>query len=87
MGRPAATIGVLGGFGVLVLAGGLALPSHWLLVSAHSACVAICSRIAGLSKHAQAAALVVALTLCVTLSAVLLSARRTRPALPGNAAA
>jgi hypothetical protein len=76
IGRPAATIGGLGTFGVLVLAGGLALPSYWLLVATHSGCVAVCSRIAGVNHGVALAALVVAVALSVTLLTVLLSTRR-----------
>jgi hypothetical protein len=76
IGRSAATIGGLGTFGVLVLAGGLALPPYWLLVATQSGCVAICSRIAGISHDVQFAVLVVGLALSATFLAVVLSARR-----------
>ena len=76
IGRPAATIGGLGTFGVLLLAGGLTLPPYWLLVATQSGCVGLSSRVAGISHDVQFAALVVVLTLSVTLLTIVLSARR-----------
>jgi len=74
--RPAATIGGLGTFGVLLLGGGLALPPYWIIVATHSGCVVVCSRIAGISHDVRFASLVVALTLLVTLLTIVFSARR-----------
>jgi hypothetical protein len=76
IGRPAAIVGALGSLGVLVLAGGLALPSNRLLVVAHSGCVAACSRVAGISRDVRFAVIVVGLALSLTLCTVVLSARR-----------
>jgi hypothetical protein len=78
IGRSAATIGGLGTLGVLVLAGGLALPAYWVLVAAHTASVVVCSRLGGISHDVQFAALVVASTLAVTLITLVLAAGAAR---------
>jgi hypothetical protein len=75
IGRPAATVGALGTFGVLVLAGGLRLPRNIVLLGIQFVCVAACSRYAGISHDLQFATLVVGATLCVTLVAVIVLAR------------
>jgi hypothetical protein len=76
IGRPAAIVGALGSLGVLVLAGGLALPSDRILLVAHGGCVVICSRVAGISRHVGFAVIVVAVALSLTLCTLVLSARR-----------
>ena len=76
IGRPAATVGALGSLGVLVLLGGLALPSDRFLVAVHSGCVVVCSRVAGVSRNVRFAAIVVALSLSLTACTLLLSSRR-----------
>jgi hypothetical protein len=76
IGRPAGTIGALGGLGVLLVAGGLELPPEWMLFAIHVVCAAICSRIAGVSRDVAFASTVVALTLAAAVGAVTLSARR-----------
>jgi len=76
IGRPAAIVGALGSLGVLVFLGGLALPSDRILVAVHTGCVAVCSRVAGISRHVRFAAIVVALALVLTLCTVVVSARR-----------
>jgi hypothetical protein len=75
IGRPAAIVGALGAFGVLVLAGGLRLPRDIVLLGIQFACVAACSRYAGISHDLHFATVVVGATLCVTLMAVVVSAR------------
>lgn len=75
IGRPAATIGGLGTLGVLVLAGGLTVPSNGLFVVMQSGCALVCSRLAGLSHDSRFAALVVAVALSVAMSILVLSAR------------
>jgi hypothetical protein len=76
IGRPAAIVGALGSLGVLVLVGGLALPSDRILVAAHSGCVVVCSRVAGISRTVGFAVIVVAVALTLTWCTVVLSARR-----------
>jgi hypothetical protein len=83
IGRAAAIIGALGSLGVLVLLGGLALPSDRILVAVHSCCVVVCSRVAGVSKSVRFAVIVVVLALSLTLGTVVLSARR-RPIRHGD---
>jgi hypothetical protein len=75
LGRPAATIGGLGTLGVLVLAGGLAPPTYGVLVATQGVGVAVCSRVAGISHDVKLAVTTVAVTLCVVLITIVLSAR------------
>ncbi len=75
IGRPAAIVGALGALGVLLLAGGLRLPRNIVLLVTQFACVAACSRFAGISHDLQFATLVVLASLCLTFLTVAAAGR------------